>query len=160
MTVMPEPKPTAPAAGQATNELTDSVIEAAVRDALWQSSFRDETPVPKVGAASPVAQPGRPPMSQRATDASVMMIAGGWLSLCLGAAVSAVLYFSGTANETVVIAVVAGPPATFITLKSLIKGVKKAAMPDVHNHTYSGPVYQRTTHTETRAIWNKNIDKQ
>ncbi|NUP15359.1 MAG: hypothetical protein HOZ81_04495 [Streptomyces sp.] len=154
---LPEP-PTAPAAGQATNPLTDAVIEAAVRDALFQSTYRDNTPVPKVGDTPPVAQPGRPPMSQRATDASVMMIAGGFLSLCLGAAVSGVLYFSGTANETVVIAVCAAPPVTFLALKSLVKGVKKAAVPDVHHHTYTGTVYQQHRTANSRSVWNKNIN--
>lgn len=115
---------------------------------------------PRVGDAPPVDQPGRPPMSSRATDASVMMIAGGFLSLCLGAAVSGVLYFSGNANETVVIALCTGPPATFLALKSLVKGVKRAVMPDVHNHHYNGPVRQEHHTTNTKSVWNKTINKR
>ncbi|KAB1146912.1 hypothetical protein F7R91_14620 [Streptomyces luteolifulvus] len=124
------------------------------------ASYRDTTPVPRYGPTPPVQQPGIPAMSERATDASVMMIAGGFLSLCLGAAASAVLYFSGTANETVVIAICAGPPATFLALKSLVKGVKKAAMPEIHNHTYNGTVHQRHTHSSTRGVWVKTNNQQ
>lgn len=156
---LPEPKPTAPAAGQADNPLTDSVIEAAVRDLMRQTSYRDDTPVPLIGTAPPVDQPGRPSMSPRATDASVMMIAGGFLSLCLGGAVSAVLYFSGTANETVILYMAAGPPVTFLALKGLVKGVKRAAVPDMHINNYSGPVRQENRTTNSRSIWTKNINK-
>lgn len=160
MTVLPEPKPTAPAAGQAHIDDSARKLLAAVEEAMrTPTSYRDDTPVPRYGDTPPVQQPGRAAMSERATDASVMMIAGGFLSLCLGAAVSAVLYFSGTANQTVVIAVCAAPPFTFLALKSLIKGVKRAAMPQIHNHTYSGDVYQQRSETHSRSVWNKTINK-
>ncbi|MEY9995871.1 hypothetical protein ABIE67_007903 [Streptomyces sp. V4I8] len=157
MTVLPEP-PAAPAAGQAHIDDNARRLLAAVEEAMQTpTSYRDDTPVPRYGDTLPVQQPGRPAMSEKATDASVMMIAGGFLSLCLGAAISGVLYFSGTANETVVITVCAAPPVTFLALKSLIKGVKRA--PEIHNHHYSGPVHQQHTETHSRSIWNKNTNQ-
>lgn len=159
MNHLPEPTPTAPAAGQATNPLADSVIKAAVDDALQKTFHRDDIPIPLVGTAPPVDQPGRPPMSPKATDASVMMIAGGFLSLCLGGAVSAVLYFSGTANETVVLYMAAGPPVTFLALKALVKGVKRAAVPDVHNHVHNGPAYHEHHADNRRSLTSKTINK-
>lgn len=150
--------------GQAdSNPLTDSVIQAAVRDAIRQTSYNNpDLPShkdgPSIGTAPPVPQPGRPAMSERATDASVMMIAGGFLSLCLGAAISGVLYFSSKADPTVIIVGCAAPPAAFLALKSLVKGVKKAALPDVHHHNYNGPVHQdqRNVKSKSVGVWVKN----
>lgn len=164
---LPEPKPTAPAAGQATPTDADRDtirrLFAAVEEIGVDkpTSYRDDSPVPDIGTAPPVDQPGRPSMSPRATDASVMMIAGGFLSLCLGAAISGVLYFSGTANETVVICLCAGPPAGFLALKSLVKGVKQAAPDEIHN-TYTGTVYQQhsETHTSTRGVWARTNNRE
>lgn len=148
----------APAAGQAAP--TDADREAARRliaalDEL-PTSFRDDTPVPKIGDALPVQQPGRPAMSERATDASVMMIAGGFFSLCLGAAVSAVLHYSGHANPVVVGLICATPPIAFFSIRGLVKSLKQALPAEIHNH-YEGTVYQdqRNVHTSTRGLWAK-----
>lgn len=154
MTVLPEP-PAAPAAGQATPTEADRErirrLVAAVDEIGTPTRYRDDTPIPKTGTAPPVEQPGRPGMSKGATDASVMMIAGGFLSLCLGAAVSGVLYFSQGANETVVITLCAAPPAAFIALGALVKKFKQAAPDEIHNH-YTGPVHQ-----DQRNVQNKNV---
>ena len=49
-------------------------VNAALADAAptMPTSYKDPDPVlaPAIGAALPVAQPGRPPMSQRATSAT------------------------------------------------------------------------------------------
>lgn len=160
MNRLPEPTPTAPAAGQAPNPLTDSVISAAVEHAIEKAKRNDTSPEAVIGTAPPVAQPGRPPMSEKAADASVMMIAAGFLSICLGAAVSGVLYFSGNANETVVIAICTAPPVTFVALKSLVKSAKQATPAEIHNH-YTGTVHQdqRTTHTANNGVWVKNSNR-
>lgn len=149
------PEQPAETAGQPALDDQARMFLAAVEDAMrTPTSYRDDSPVPAIGSAPPVEQPGRPAMSKGATDASVLMMAGGFLSLCLGAAVSAVLHFSGNANETVVIAVCAGPPAGFLALKSLVKGIKQAA-PDTHHHHYNGNVHQdySTVNTNTRGVW-------
>ncbi|MFD9072095.1 hypothetical protein [Streptomyces lasiicapitis] len=142
-------------------------VDAAIYEQLGENatSYRNPTPVPKVGTAPPVAQPGRPPMSEKATDDSVRMISGGILTLCIGAAVSGILYFSSGANPVVVGCICAAPPAAFLSFKGLVKCAKRtleAAPPrEVHNH-YEAPVYQdqRTVHTKTSGVWAKTNNNQ
>lgn len=157
MSTLPEPQPpTATAAGQpALNDQARQFL-AAVEDAMrTPTSYRDETPVPAIGSALPVPQPGRPPMSQRATDASALMLSAGIASLPLGAAVTGVLWASGTADPTVVALICAAPPALILAISRLV-GRAKQAMPDVHHHHYNAPVDQRTVHTDVRGVWVKN----
>lgn len=174
---MSDRTPTAPAAGQATpteadrdriRRLVAAVDEigiekpTAVRvDDPSIPSFKDG---PRVGDAPPVDQPGRPSMSPKASDASALMVAGGFFSLCLGAAISGVLYFSHGANEAVVITLCAAPPAAFLSLGALLKRAKQAAEaapPEIHNH-YNGPVTQdqRTTQSRNTGVWVKNDNRQ
>lgn len=159
MTVLPEP-PTASAAGQADTTLTDAILQAAVRDALHHTSYRDETPLPQHGSTPPVPQPGRPPMSQKATDASALMLTGGAASLMVSGGISLVLWSSGHADPSVVAWMAAAPPMAFLSLKALIKGVKRAAMPEIHNHTHAGPSYHEHHTDARRSIWSKTINKQ
>jgi hypothetical protein len=152
MTALPEPRPTVEAGQRQlspeTRQMIDEV-EGAFR-------YRDDSPVPAVGSAPPAVQPGRPPMSQQATGASVMLIAGGFFSLCLGAAVSAVMYFSQAANETVVVTLCAAPPALFLSLGALMKRLRKV-MPDEHHHHYEAPVFQdHSTVTNTNRWWGRS----
>lgn len=166
-TPAPYQKPTGTPAGPTAAAPTDrsevTKLALAVEDALIESmktSYRDTRPTPAIGTAPPVAQPGRTPMTQRATDASALMVAGGFLSLCLGAAVSAVLHFSGGANETVVVCLCAAPPATLFTLGRLLRRAKEvveAAPADQHHH-YSGTVYQdqRQIRSQTSGVWVTN----
>ncbi|WP_282790900.1 hypothetical protein [Streptomyces sp. CC224B] len=154
-----------PSAGPSGAELKDAV-NAAILEEIRKAptAYCDPSPVPLVGAAPPVAQPGRPPMSQKATDASVVMVASGFLTLCVGVAASAVLYFSGEADPVVVGCLTAAPPVTFFSAKGLAKVLGKAlkqAVPAQHHHHYNAPVTQdqRTTHTETRAVWSKTINQ-
>ncbi|GGM06119.1 hypothetical protein GCM10010099_22830 [Streptomyces cinereus] len=172
MTTLPEP-PAAPAAGQAipTDADRDTIrrLVAAIDEigADKPTAVRLDDPSvpswkdgPRIGDAPPVDQPGRPSMSPRATDASVMMTAAGFLSLCLGAAVSAVLHFSGDANQTVVITLCVAPPATFLALRSLFKSAKQAMPDEIHNHI-SGDVHvdQRNVQNKNVGAWVKNINE-
>ena len=59
MPVLPEP-PTAPAAGQATNPLTDAVIQAAIDNAIHEAR--------RHGTSPPVSQRDMPAMSARTAD--------------------------------------------------------------------------------------------
>lgn len=169
---LPEPPATTGQADRNTliNQRADQLlaaINAAVeREKQPPTSVRVEDPAipsfkdgPRVGDTPHVDQPGRPSMSPGATDASVMMIAGGFLSVCLGAAISGVLYFSHGANETVVITLCAAPPAAFLSFGALVKKVKKAAVPDVHNHVHNAPEYHETRIDQRKAVIQKNIDK-
>lgn len=130
---------------------------AAVNDALTApTAYRDDSPLPAVGATPPVPQPGRPPMSQKATDDSVRMISAGFLTLCAGGAVSGVLYFSGQADPTVIALMAAAPVGLAVPIYALARLVKRAKPAgDVHNH-YNGNVDQRVLNTDARGVWAKN----
>jgi hypothetical protein len=135
-------------------------LVAAVEEALATStSYRDDTPLPTVGPTPPVPQPGRPPMSQHATDISALMLSGSVLTLATGGAASAVLWASGYANPAVIGLIAAAPVAVAIpvyALARLVKAAATAAPPDVHHH-YTGPVHQQTVHSQTR-LWGKTTN--
>lgn len=134
-------------------------IEDAMAPAI-PTSFRDPTPVPTVGTTPPVPQPGRPPMSQKAVDASTMMLSAGVASLPIGAATTGILWASGHANPAVVACICAAPAALAVPILALSRLAKRAreaaeAAPPVHHHHYEGTVIQdhRTVNTQTRGIW-------
>ena len=175
MTTLPDPQfrqPHATTAGQpnintaATSFLND--LESAFTHShseQWKNtpSFRDSTPIPAIGDAPPVAQPGRPPMSEAATNISGVMIASSVPILALGAAATGVLWGSGHADPTVIawmcagiIAAPAAIAAPILALTSLMKSAKQAAEaapPVIHQH-YTGTVHQdaRTLNTTNRGI--------
>ncbi|WP_369391299.1 hypothetical protein AB5J72_29405 [Streptomyces sp. CG1] len=123
------------------------------------TTYRDNAPVPAYGSTPPVAQPGRPPMSQSATDASVLMLSGGAAVSMTGLTAAVLMYVSQSANP-VVCAVVFGAPTAFVL--ALAKFAKRAQpAPDVHQH-YEGPVYQdqRNVTTTTRGVWAKTNNQQ
>jgi len=157
MSVLPEPTPTAPAAGQTHLNDQAQQLLAAIEDAMQPpTSYRDDTPTPLVGTTPPVAQPGRPPMSQGATDASVLMLAGGAATSMVGLTTAVVMYVSQYADP-VVCAVVFGAPTTLVLALSRLVKRAKNAMPDEHHHHYNGTVYQdqRNVHSSTRGVWAK-----
>lgn len=156
MTTLPEPTPTAPAAGQATSPLTDAVLQAAVRDAIHQASYRDDSPLPVVGSAPPVPQPGRPPMSSQAVDDSVRMLSASVLIATGGGAATAVLWASGYANPAVVACVFGAPTALVLALGRLAR--KARPEPEVHQH-FHGNVTQTTTHSKNTGLWAKTNHK-
>lgn len=154
---LPEPLPdTTVVTGQPVpvTEQAQQLI-AAVDEALAQqaTSYRDDSPVPVVGTAPPVPQPGRPPMSQRATDASALMLSGGAASLLVGGAASLVMVASGYADP-VVCGIVTGAPAVLVLALSRLVGRAKDVLPAEHHHHYKGPVYQdqRSTTNQTKAV--------
>ncbi|MEV5189269.1 hypothetical protein [Streptomyces werraensis] len=150
---LPEPKPAARTAGQTVNPLADAVIEAAVRDAIHQTSYRDATPVPQHGSALPVPQPGRPPMSQKAVDASTIMLSASIATIPPGAITVGVMLASGYADPVVIGMICAAPAAVavpILAIAKLIRGAKPE--PEVHQH-FHGPVTHQTTHTKTNGVW-------
>lgn len=131
--------------------------------------FRDPSPVPAVGDALPVAQPGRPPMSPRATDASVVMLAGGAGVLMAGGGTGLALWaLAGVSPVTLALAVGA-PVAVVAALARLVRSAGQAAAqaaaqaaPVTHHHTYAGPVTQTntsTTATTARGLFARNVTK-
>ncbi|WP_333758825.1 hypothetical protein [Streptomyces sp. ISBFB 2968] len=154
-----QPSPT-PAAVAFLADIEDA-LAAAKRPALpTPTSFRDETPVPAIGNALPIPQPGRPPMSQKATDASALILSAGVASIPLGGVTALVIYVLGNADPTALAVGAAAPISLAIpifALTRLVRRVKEtvqAAPPTIHQH-YTGTVIQdqRTVNTTTRGMW-------
>jgi hypothetical protein len=154
----------ASAAAQFLSEVEEAL--AAVRKPErppTPTSYRDPTDVPAIGTAPPIAQPGRPPMSQRAVDLNTTLISTSVVIAVTGGSISAVLCASSIANTTVIawicVGVVAVPVVLalpFLALKSLMKSAKevvKAAPPVIHQH-YSGQITQNrnTINADTRGL--------
>ncbi|MEW1723871.1 hypothetical protein [Streptomyces sp. NPDC093109] len=120
------------------------------------TSYRDTSPVPAIGTTPPVPQPGRPPMSQRATDISGIMLAASIASVPLGGSASLVLWTVGTLDPLVVALVCGAPVALLGALTRALKHAKatRAAGPPEHHHHYNGPVVQdhSTYTTATRGL--------
>ncbi|MEU8469578.1 hypothetical protein AB0F30_16920 [Streptomyces sp. NPDC029006] len=170
MNRLPEPparQPHATQAGQPTPNddarYRAAQIAAAVDDIYEQpTSFRDGT-LPTtytIGLTPPVAQPGRPPMSQRAVDLNTTILTSSVLTVSLGGAATGILWASGHADPTVVGCIVAAPAALAIPILALSRLLKRAketveaAPPVIHQH-YTGTVHQdtRTVNSTNRGIW-------
>ena len=161
----PAQQPTATPAGQPTPEALSKAAQiAAAVDAVYHGPtfHRDHSPLPAIGPTPPVPQPGRPPMSQRATDISGVLIASSVPTLALGGAATALLWASGHADPTVVGLICATPVGLAVPILALSRLVKRAkqtveAAPPTHHHHYNGPVIQNT-HTvtsQTLGVWAK-----
>lgn len=174
MTVLPEPKPTATAAGQAmpTDADRDRIrrLMAAVDEIGTQqpTAVRVEDPNipshkdgPRIGDTPPVAQPGRPPMTQRAVDLNTTIWSVGAASLPVGGMTALVLHVLGTVDPTQLALGAAVPVALAVPILAVARLVRRAgeAAPPVHNHNYIGPVDQRTVHTKTSGVWAKTNNK-
>ncbi|MGW5332452.1 hypothetical protein [Streptomyces bauhiniae] len=116
------------------------------------TAYRDTTPLPTHGTTPPVVQPGRPPMSQGATDASALMLAGGATTALVGGTAAVLLYVSQYADPLVCSFVFGAPTALVLALARLATRARPA--PDVHHH-YEGTVHQdqRTVTTHTTGVW-------
>jgi hypothetical protein len=126
--------------------------EAANTEAerLIATAFRDDSPVPAIGDAPPVPQPGRPPMSAKAVDDTARMIGASVVIATTGGATTAVLWASGYANPAVVACVFGAPTALVLAISRLLRSAKPE--PEVHQH-FHGPVTNQTTHTRTNGVW-------
>jgi hypothetical protein len=136
-----------------------------VNDALGiPTAYRDPTPTPVTGTAPPVPQPGRAPMSQRATDASALMLTAGLATVPPGLIAIGVLVASDYADPAVIGMICAAPAAIAVPILAvarLLRGAQEL-MPAEHHHHYEGSVHQehRNVSTQTRGIWAKTINKQ
>lgn len=153
MTVLPEPKPTAPAAGQA-NQLTDAVVRAAVENAIHEMR-RDST-------SPPASQRDVPAMSARTTEFTRSVMYCSLATVPPGLIAVAVMVASEHANPTVIGMICAAPAAIavpILALARLIRRVGEAAPGDTHNH-YSGTVYQQQHTANSKAVWNKTVNRK
>ncbi|MFJ3283287.1 hypothetical protein [Streptomyces halstedii] len=159
MNRLPDPQqPTTPAGqphinDQAARFLADLETAFTTQQA---TAYRDDTPLPTTGPTPPVPQPGRPPMSQKATDASTLMLTGGAASLMVGGGASLVMLASGHADPTVCAVAFGAPTVLVLAIARLVgkaKTVVEAAPAPVHHH-YNGniTVDQRSLHTQTRGV--------
>jgi hypothetical protein len=122
--------------------------------------FRDPTPAPVIGTAPPVPQYGVPPMSQRATDASRVMLYGGMATVPPGLIAIGILVASRHADPDVVAMICAAPAAFALPLLALARLFFRAkqvveAAPPVHNHLYDGAVVRQehtTVNTNQRGL--------
>ncbi|MFF4709281.1 hypothetical protein [Streptomyces sp. NPDC001297] len=113
------------------------------------TSYRDTAPLPAYGTAQPVVQQGRPPMSQRATDISAVMLAGSVASVPVGGITCLVLW-TLDAVDPVNLAIGAGAPvAVLLAAGVLLK--RLAGVHTEHHHHYSGPVHQDLSTTTTNT---------
>ncbi|MER5613282.1 hypothetical protein [Streptomyces sp. NPDC002215] len=151
--------------GQPTpDRLIDPIKEqarqvAAAVDAVYvekPTSYRDDTPLPVVGTASPVTQPGVPPMSQRATDISRVMLAAGVATVPPGLIAIGILVASEHADLTVIGMICAAPAALAIPILAVASLLRRAkdVLPAEHHHHYTGTVVQdqRSITTTTRGV--------
>lgn len=154
----------APAAGQADR---DSIIGQqadrmmAAMNEIAATSFRDNTPVPSIGTAPPITQPGRPPMSQKAVDASAVMLAGSVASVPLGGMTCLVLYTLDQVDPVSLTIGASAPIALVVAVSVLLRRAKGSLPAEIHHH-YEAPVYQdqRNVHTSTRGVWAKTNNQQ
>ncbi|MFC9916338.1 hypothetical protein [Streptomyces sp. NPDC127197] len=135
------------------------IIAAAYQEAdrvPVTTRFADPTPVPSVGTTPPVPQYGRPPMSQRATDASGLILATGVASLPVGIAATGILWASGQADPVVIGCICAAPTTLVLALSRLLRRGREVveAAPPVHHHHYDGTVVQdhSTVTTTTKGV--------
>lgn len=163
MSVLPEPTPTALAAGQAAVDDQARQLAAAV-EAIYHgpTAYRDDSTVPAIGTAPPVPQPGRPPMSQRAVDLNTTILSVGAASLPIGGMIALVLHELGTVDPAQLALGAAAPAALAVPILAVARLIRRAgeAAPPVINNHYNAPVDQRTVHSKTGGLWVKNTNQQ
>lgn len=159
MNALPEPRPNL-TAGQRYPHPTHESLEEAIREAaaavaadLPPTSYRDERRLPETGDAPPQAQPGRAPMSQKASDASGLMLSAAVSSVMVGGAVSLVLWASGHADPTVIALVFGAPTTLALAIARVFKRAGDAAESrrDIHQH-FHGPVTQDHSTHQSKTI--------
>ncbi|MFD5736536.1 hypothetical protein ACFWIY_27560 [Streptomyces sioyaensis] len=156
----PDTTPQTAATGAGLSEVqAEAEARRIIADAYQPTAYRDDTPIPAHGTTPPVPQPGRPPMSQGATDASVLMLAGGATTAMVGGTAAVLMYVSQFADPVVCGLVFGAPTALVLAIARLAKRAKHD--PDIHHH-YQGPVYQdrRTVHSRTAGVWAKTHNHQ
>ncbi|MFD4921164.1 hypothetical protein ACFWNE_07570 [Streptomyces goshikiensis] len=126
------------------------------------TSYRDATPLPAVGTTPPVPQPGRPPMSQRATDASSLMLYAGLSTVPPGLIAIGLLIASDYADPVVVGMICAAPAVIAVPILAVARLLRGAQgiVPPEHHHHYNGPVSQQhhTVSTQTRGLIAKTTN--
>lgn len=144
---------------ETTPAMTDEEAEAQARRIIadFATAYRNTDPVPAVGSAPPVPQPGRPPMSSKAVDDTVRMLGASVLVAVTGGSGTALLWASGHADPLIVALVFGAPTALVLAVARLLRGARPE--PDVHHH-YEGTVLQQTTHSRNTGLWARTDNRQ
>ncbi|WP_103512919.1 hypothetical protein [Streptomyces sp. SM13] len=109
------------------------------------TSYRDSTPLPAVGSTPPVPQPGPPPMSQWAIDASGVLKGVGAVSIPIGIGV----WIVGQVDPLTLGIIFGSPAVAALALARLVAKVKDA------NQNTPQPVVQHfhgNVHQDTRTV--------
>jgi hypothetical protein len=101
-------------------------------------------------------------MSQRAVDASALMLSGGVATVLVSGSASLVLAASGIADPTVIGICAAAPIAVAVPIIAVTRLLKRAktVLPEEHHHHYNAPVDQRTLNSHTRGLWARTNNQQ
>src|SRR5690606_21678315 len=134
-------------------EVAEKEAARLIQAAYQPTSYRDTSPIPAIGDAPPVPQPGRPPMSAKAVDDTARMIGASVVIATTGGATTAVLWASGYANPAVVACVFGAPTALVLAISRLLRSAKPD--PEGHQH-FHGPLTNQTTHTRTNGVWARS----
>jgi hypothetical protein len=162
------PEPPATTTGQADNPLTDSVVQAAVRDFINQTSYRNDDPDvpshedgPRVGDTPPVPQPDSrivPPWALGIAVASIGVGAGitgigcgVWLA-CQG-------FAAITLNSVLFVTLPLAGLAMVVTAIGGAISKARSVVTTVHNHN-SGPIRQDNRVSNAKSIWHKTINEE
>lgn len=151
-------RPTGPMSDPEAARAAEEIITRALRDDQQDPAvpaatrYRDTTPLPAVGPTPPVAQTGRPPMSQTATDISGVMLAGSVASVPVGGATCLVLYTLGHVPTANLLVAGGAPVALLLALAAVLRRLQGARTE--HHHHYDGPVVQNhsTTTATTKGL--------
>lgn len=146
-------------AGQRYPDPTYDGLEKVLREAaaeavkdLPPTSYRDESETPVTGNSPAVPQPGRTPMSQKATDDSVRMLCFGGMTLLVCGGVSVLLVASDYADPNVIGLFFGGLALVAFAVSRALKRLGQAAPREIHNHN-NGPVYQSNTEINNKNSW-------
>lgn len=138
--------------------------ERLINEALnIPTAYRDPSLLPAVGPTPPVPQPGRPPMSQKATDASSLMLSAGLATVPPGLIAIGLLVASGYADPVVIGMICAAPAVIAVPVLAVARLLRGATgIGAEHHHHYNGPVSHHTvsTNTQTRGLFAKTTNKQ
>ncbi|MFD3638229.1 hypothetical protein [Streptomyces griseus] len=152
--------PEQPVAGQPDPTIRRNAdqLMAAINEIQTEhpTSYRDETPLPAVGPTPPVQQPGPPPMSQWAIDASGVLKAVSVASLPIGGA----LWIVGQVEPWALGIIFGSPTVAALAVARLVAKVKDAnqATPQPVTNHFHGTVHhdERTVTSTTRGVIANN----
>lgn len=139
--------PEQPVAGQPDPTIHDNAARflAAINDIEKPTSYYDPTELPAVGPTPPVPQPGQPPMSQWAVNASGVIKAVSVASLPVGGA----LWIVGQVDPLTLGIILGSPAVAALAVARLVAKVKDAnqnAPRPVTNNFYAA------VHHDTRNV--------